>query len=43
MFTKVLAMELADRQINVNCVAPGVIEIQRGTTRLNEEFGAAVM
>jgi len=43
MFTKVLAMELADRQINVNCVAPGVIEIPRRTTRMNEAFGAAVM
>jgi NAD(P)-dependent dehydrogenase (short-subunit alcohol dehydrogenase family) len=43
MFTKVLAMELAERQINVNCVSPGVIEISRRTARMNEEFGAAVM
>jgi NAD(P)-dependent dehydrogenase (short-subunit alcohol dehydrogenase family) len=39
MFTKVLAMELADRQITVNCVAPGVIEVRRGgPSRMNEAF-----
>lgn len=43
MFTKVLAMELAEQQINVNCVAPGVIAIPRRTTQMNEAFGAAVL
>src|SRR5215210_3294330 len=43
MFTKVLAMELADQQINVNCVAPGVIEIPHRATRMNEEFRAALL
>ena len=47
MFTKVLAMELAEHQINVNAVAPGVIEIpqrrnQPATRRMNEEFGEAL-
>ncbi len=44
MFTKVLAMELAEHHINVNSVAPGVISIpQRATgTRLNSEFSAAI-
>ena len=44
MFTKVLAMELADRQITVNSIAPGVIEVRReGPSRMNPEFGASVM
>jgi 3-oxoacyl-[acyl-carrier protein] reductase len=44
MFTKVLAMELADRQITVNSIAPGVIEVRRGgPSRMNEAFGTAVM
>lgn len=47
MFTKVLAMELAEYQINVNAVAPGVIEIpqrvtQPSTRRMNDEFLAAI-
>ena len=47
MFTKVLAMELAEHRINVNCVSPGVIEIIRQgpqrPSRMNEEFMTAVM
>lgn len=43
MFTKVLAMELAEHRINVNCVAPGVIENSQRAPRMNEEFGAALM
>jgi CheY-like chemotaxis protein len=43
MFTKVLAMELADHRINVNCVAPGVIEIPQRVSRMNEEFRAALL
>lgn len=47
MFTKVLAMELAEHRINVNAVAPGVIEIPQratepSTRRGNEEFRAAL-
>ena len=33
MFTKVLAMELAEHRINVNAVAPGVITIPERATR----------
>src|SRR5439155_1920308 len=29
MFTKVLAMELAPHRINVNCIAPGLITVDR--------------
>ena len=43
MFTKVLAMELAEHRINVNCVAPGVIEIPQRTPRMNDGFGTAVL
>jgi NAD(P)-dependent dehydrogenase (short-subunit alcohol dehydrogenase family) len=44
MLTKVLAMELADRQITVNSIAPGVIQVRReGPARMNEAFGTAVM
>jgi NAD(P)-dependent dehydrogenase (short-subunit alcohol dehydrogenase family) len=47
MFTKVLAMELAEHQINVNAVAPGVISLpQRATQpssrRMSDEFFAAI-
>ncbi len=48
MLTKVLAMELAEHRINVNAVAPGVIEIpQRATEpsarRTKAEFRAALI
>ena len=48
MFTKVLAMELAEHRINVNAVAPGVIEIpqraaQPSGRRMNEGFRAALI
>jgi NAD(P)-dependent dehydrogenase (short-subunit alcohol dehydrogenase family) len=43
MFTKVLAMELAEHRINVNCVAPGVIEIPQRAPRMNDEFGTALI
>lgn len=47
MFTKVLAMELAKHQINVNAVAPGVISLpqrasQPPTRRMNDEFRAVI-
>jgi len=43
MFTRVLAMELAEHRINVNSVAPGVIEIPQRAPRMNDEFGAALI
>src|SRR4051794_23328907 len=48
MFTKVLAMELAEHRINVNAVAPGVIEIPEratrpSTRRMNEDIRSALI
>jgi NAD(P)-dependent dehydrogenase (short-subunit alcohol dehydrogenase family) len=46
MFTKVLAMELAEHRINVNSVAPGVIEIPQipqRAPRMNDEFRSALI
>jgi 3-oxoacyl-[acyl-carrier protein] reductase len=43
MFTKVLAMELAEHRINVNSVAPGVIEVRRDPSWETSEFGSAIM
>lgn len=42
MLTKVLAMELAEQQINVNSVAPGVIAIPGRVARGSTAFGAAI-
>lgn len=46
MFTKVLAMELAQHRINVNSVAPREIEIpetSKRPPRINEEFRSALI
>src|SRR6266852_5042618 len=46
MFTKVLAMEPAELRINVNSVAPGVIEIPQTpqrAPRMNDEFRSALI
>jgi NAD(P)-dependent dehydrogenase (short-subunit alcohol dehydrogenase family) len=43
MFTKVLAMELAEYRINVNCVSPGLIEVQSDTSPISAEYRAALM
>ena len=42
MFTKVLAMELADQGINVNCVSPGAVEVSNGFSPTSEEYVAAL-
>ena len=38
MFTKVLAMELAAHRINVNCIAPGLVTVDRDPGQVSEEY-----
>ena len=38
MFTKVLAMELAPHRINVNCIAPGLITVDRDVNQVSDEY-----
>lgn len=38
MFTKVLALELASHKINVNCIAPGLIEVEGEMSPISEEY-----
>jgi NAD(P)-dependent dehydrogenase (short-subunit alcohol dehydrogenase family) len=38
MFTKVLALELAAQKINVNCIAPGLIEVHSEVSPISEEY-----
>ena len=41
--TKVMAVALGEYNINVNCVAPGVIKTEMGTTRRTPEEYAAYL
>ena len=43
MFTRVLAMELAEQRINVNCIAPGYIKVDSGTSPVTSDFEAALI
>ena len=43
MLTRVLAMELAEQRINVNCIAPGYITVDRGTSPLTSDFETALI
>ena len=43
MFTKVLAMELAERRINVNCIAPGYINTKPDTEPVDTDFKNAML
>src|SRR5437879_5151521 len=38
MFTKVLAMELGPHRINVNCIAPGLITVDRDVNQVSDEY-----
>lgn len=38
MLTKVLALELAKHQINVNCIAPGLIEVEGDVSPISAEY-----
>ncbi len=38
MFTKVLAMELGQHRINVNCIAPGLTTVDRNLNEVSDEY-----
>lgn len=38
MFTKVLAMELGPHHVNVNCIAPGLVTVDRDVTQVSDEY-----
>jgi NAD(P)-dependent dehydrogenase (short-subunit alcohol dehydrogenase family) len=38
MFTKVLAMELGPHRINVNCIAPGLVSVDRDVTQVSDDY-----
>jgi 3-oxoacyl-[acyl-carrier protein] reductase len=38
MFTKVLAMEMGPHRINVNCIAPGLVTVDRDVTQVSDEY-----
>lgn len=38
MFTKVLALELAKHKINVNCISPGLIEVEGEVSPISAEY-----
>jgi 3-oxoacyl-[acyl-carrier protein] reductase len=43
MFTKVLALELAGRHVNVNCIAPGLITVNSEGSPISREYIDALM
>jgi NAD(P)-dependent dehydrogenase (short-subunit alcohol dehydrogenase family) len=40
MFTKVLALEVAEHKINVNCIAPGLVEVEGDVSPISDEYRA---
>jgi len=42
MFTKVLAMELGEHRINVNCIAPGLVTVNRDVRDVSDEYVRAL-
>ena len=43
LFTKVLAMELGQHHVNVNCIAPGIITVDRDVTQVSDEVLATLV
>jgi NAD(P)-dependent dehydrogenase (short-subunit alcohol dehydrogenase family) len=43
MFTRVLAMEIAPKKINVNCVAPGYIKVDSETSPVTPEYESTIL
>ena len=42
MFTRVLALELAPHGINANAIAPGMVEVEGGTSSISKEYAKAM-
>lgn len=42
MLTKVLALELAEHRINVNCIAPGLVEVHSEVSPLTADYTSAL-
>lgn len=42
MFTRVLALELAEHRINVNCIAPGFVKVDSEVSPLSKEYETAL-
>lgn len=38
MFTKVVAMELGPHHVNVNCIAPGLVTVDRDVSQVSDEL-----
>ena len=38
MFTKVLALELAPHRVRVNCIAPGLVDVEGDVSPISEEY-----
>ena len=43
MFTKVIAMELADHHINVNCIAPGLVTVDSEVSAISGDYAATLI
>lgn len=42
LFTQVLALELAEHRINVNCIAPGLVDVEGEVSPLTDEYKTAL-
>lgn len=42
MFTKVLALEMAQHKINVNCISPGLVEVEGEVSPISEVYKATL-
>jgi 3-oxoacyl-[acyl-carrier protein] reductase len=43
MFTKVLAMELAEHRITVNAIAPGLVTVEGGVSTVSDEYARTLI
>lgn len=42
LFTQVLALELASHKVNVNCIAPGLVEVEGEVSPISAEYKASL-